>query len=61
MRKSQIPPDLVVRSQAVDIIILILSLIRRKTLSTISRVVYLYAADKYPPLIPRQDIFLPIV
>ena len=34
---SQIPPDLVVRSQAVDIIILILSLIRRKTLSTISR------------------------
>ena len=24
-------------------------------------VVYLYAADKYPPLIPCQGIFLPIV
>jgi hypothetical protein len=29
--KSQIPPDLVVKSQGVDIIGLILSLIRRKT------------------------------
>jgi hypothetical protein len=36
-RKSQIPPDLVVKSQAIDIIGLILSLIRRKTSSTTSR------------------------
>jgi hypothetical protein len=32
----QIPPDLVVKSQAIDIIGLILSLIRRKTSSTTS-------------------------
>src|SRR5215470_492760 len=33
LHKTQIPPDLVVKSQAADIIDLILSLIRRKTSS----------------------------